>query len=206
MKIICRPLLTWPSALRTNRKRSRFDSPWTATRELLEREARMLGAREIVIQLALDESQIRLDGWPYAAAKTSHPGVTVVLPETHNGRLSWTTDIYTTWQDNVRAIAVSMEALRAADRHGIMQGRQYAGFRELGSGPGSGPMTVEGAANLLADHGGGLALDALDDPHERVAMYRRAVKRLHPDLGGDPDVFRRIEDAKRLLDEHGGAS
>lgn len=52
-----------------------------------------------------------------------------VLAAEKKGRAVFATDAYGTWQMNVRAIAKTLEALRAADRYGATQGRQYAGFR-----------------------------------------------------------------------------
>lgn len=228
MRTVCRPLTDWPGQLRTDaqRKDSPFTASWTDTMELLEREARLLGAREIVLQLAIPDSQIRQDGWPYARAQASHPGVTVVLPESDAGRVSFSTDRYNArhytgylagWQANLRAIALSMEALRAADRHGVTQGRQYAGFRELGAGTpmpaGDTAMTVEDAARFILERGGVPDMRPSDrgiraviaSPVAREPFYRKAAKRLHPDAGGDPALFQRLQEAKRVLDEHGGA-
>lgn len=210
VRIVCRPLRLWPGQLRrlSQRRRGPFSASWSQTQEVLEREARMIGGRELVIQLALGDSSIRRDGWPYANAKPDHPGVTIVVPGSNHGRLSWSTDRYLTWQANTRAIALSMEALRAADRHGVMQGRQYAGFRELSAGDTGEAWTptVKEAAEYLADVGLGKRdawADVLDAPG---IAYRRAARRLHPDVGGDPDAFRRLEQAKAVLDEHGGGA
>jgi hypothetical protein len=227
MRIVFRPLTEWPGQLRTDaqRKDSPFTASWTDTMDLLEREARLLGAREIVLQIAIPDSQIRSDGWPYARAKAAHPAVTVVLPESNAGRVSFSTDRYNErgfhgylsgWQANLRAIALSMEALRAADRHGVTQGRQYAGFRELGSGIAAQAhvMTVEDAARFLIAQGDLTDLEPdemplairnlIDYPDARVPFYRVAAKRLHPDAGGDSALFQRLQEAKRLLDEHAG--
>lgn len=219
VRIITRPLTNWPGQLRTDgqRKPNPFSTTDGQTRELLRREARMLGAREVVLQIAITDSEIRLDGEPYARARATHPGVTVVLPESDQGRISWSTDLYRGgrgpghgtpldgWQVNLRAIALSMEALRAADRHGVMQGRQYAGFRELGDGVpmGAGPMTVEQAAAFVAEHSPAAAHAILDGGRVRVMALRFAARRLHPDNGGDPAQFARLQDAREVLEQHG---
>ena len=221
-RITTRPLLQWPGGLRDDRQRKPcpFNTRHTDTVELLTREARMLGAREVVIQMAIDESQIRLDGQPYASAKTKHPGVTVVLPESSQGRISWSTDRYRGqsggygrvalegWQVNLRAIALSMEALRAADRHGVMQGRQYAGFRELGSGivAPERVMTVEEAARYIcrmANHPQGDADQVIADPDLRKVLWRELVKRYHPDTGfDDGETMTLLSEAREVLERH----
>jgi hypothetical protein len=221
-RIITRPLLTWPGQLRDDddRKPNPFTATHGDTMDLLRREARLLGAHEIVVQLAITEAEIRLDGEPYARAKAKHPGVTVVLPESAQGRISWSTDAYrggnrwtyakgTTrlegWQVNLRAIALSMEALRAADRHGVMQGRQYAGFRELGSGIEAPEhvMTVEDAARFIAEHTPASVEAVLGGGKPREMAIRFAAKRLHPDTGGDAALFARLQEAKEVLERHG---
>lgn len=236
-RIITRPLTSWPGQLRDDaeRKPNPFTATDTQTRELLIREARHLGATEIVLQIALEESQIRLDGEPRAGAKAKHPAITVVLPDSTQGRISWSTDLYRGgarwtyrggdrrlegWQVNLRAIALSMEALRAADRHGVMQGRQYAGFRELGAGIEAPDqvMTVESAATFVVSHAdlaraeadGAFAL--FTGQRESVGQqravvlataYRRAARRLHPDAGGGDELFARLQQAREVLERHG---
>lgn len=224
-RIITRPLTSWPGRLRDDddRKPNPFTATDTQTRELLVREARHLGATEIVLQIAISESEIRLDGEPYARAKAKHPGITVVLPDSTQGRISWSTDLYRGgnrwrygegtrrlegWQVNLRAIALSMEALRAADRHGVMQGRQYAGFRELGAGieEPEQVMTVEDAARFYCRAANWQQADmdrVIADREFRSERYREAVKRLHPDAGGDEELFARLQQAREVLERHG---
>jgi hypothetical protein len=212
VRIVCRPLTRWPSELRTAGQRcaSPFSAPWSDTREQLAREARLIGGRELVIQLAISEVDIRRDGWPYAAARPNHPGITVVVADSDYGRLSWATDRYASWQANTRAVALSMEALRSADRHGVIQGRQYAGFRELPADGQRQPMGVQTAALLIARTAGWRGPDIpssiIHNPDVREKAYREAAKRAHPDSGGDTDAFRGLKQAKDVLDEHGGGS
>lgn len=214
VRIVCRPLMRWPGQLRRPEQRDpgrRFRASWQATTDLLEREAAMIGTRELVIQLAVEEAELRRDGWPRAHTQPRHPGATVVVPDSDHGRLSWSTDRYQAWRHNVRAIALSMQALRAADRHGVMAGRQYAGFRELGAGDGGEAWqpSVDEAAQFLA-HNSGCIGDAWEPLLKRQELvddaYRRAAKRLHPDVGGDPQAFQRLQTAKTVLDQHGGSS
>ena len=71
----------------------------------------------------------------------------------------------------------------------------------------AGAMTVEQAADFIA----GVSM-APDDPtlrpslirnaEARANVYRRAAKRLHPDAGGDTELFRRLQEAKAVLDAH----
>lgn len=82
-----------------------------------------------------------------AARKATHPDASgydstadfqAVMATREHGRAVFATDQYEKWEHNVRAIALTLEALRAVDRYGATQGRQYAGFmQQLTAGAGS---------------------------------------------------------------------
>lgn len=198
-----RPIDTWPGELTAVRRSTPFYSTYSQTLTLLRTELDHLDASAIVIQLALDESQIRLDGMPRAGATPAHPGVILAFDSKH-GPLKYATDVFTHWEANVRAIALELEALRKVERYGITKrGEQYTGWKALGSGIEMGPatMTWDEAAAFLHDAAGwtGDWDPEADRIHIDVA-YRMAAKRLHPDRGGDPEQFKRLGDAKRILD------
>ncbi len=181
MEIKCRPISSFPAEFKAGRMASSpFRSGWTATMELLERELEKLGARGAVIELALTEREIRLDGWPRAEARPSHPGVVISFDSRH-GPLRYGTDAFPHWQDNVRAIALGLEALRKVDRYGIgKRGEQYQGWRQLTAGP---VMTVEDAEKLLDGYGG-----------EKKALFAT-----HPDRGGSEEDFAKVQAARETL-------
>ncbi len=115
------------------------------------------------------------------------------------------------WKENLRAIALGLEALRKVERYGIAErGQQYAGYRELPCGIELGrAMTLEEAAEFLIEHGetGGVRAtvdEFLDDgpfgPQIRAEYFRAAAKKLHPDAGGDPDLFRKLTEARELVE------
>ena len=112
------------------RKRSQFKASYPKNPvQQLERELAYLGAKSAVIQLALPESQIRLDGLPYAKARPFHSGVVLSLQSKH-GPLSYPCDTYRfTGRDNLRGIVLALEAkLRAVDRYGVTKtGEQVPG-------------------------------------------------------------------------------
>jgi hypothetical protein len=201
-----RPIERWPGKLRTwsERKRSLFSAPWRKTLELLQRELFHLDARDIVIQADLREADIRLDGYPRANARAGHPGIILAFASKH-GPLQYAVDTYDDWQDNLRAIALALEALRAVDRYGVTRrGEQYTGWKAIEAG--NGLMTVEAAARFMADHASSATTQGiLADPEVAKTVYRRLARRFHPDAGGDAGLFQRLQEAKRLLDQHGGA-
>jgi hypothetical protein len=115
------------------------------------------------------------------------------------GPLRYATDVFTTWTDNLRAVALGLEALRRVERYGISRrGEQYAGFRALPTGEDTGPPGEAEALRLLAEHSG-ITLTAASRPEIVEAAYRAAVKRVHPDRGGDTRTFQRLQDAIRIL-------
>lgn len=198
MRVLFRPIDEWPETPTRHRQRARFDTGYDATKDLLERECRHLGAREVVIQVAISEQDIRVDGtYPKANARAAHPGVIVAFDSKH-GPLRYATDTFTQWGDNLRAIALGLEALRKVDRYGVSKdGEQYRGWNALPAG--SSMTTVEQAARLLADTSG-LRVDPRDQASIDAA-FRAGVKRVHPDVGGSADEFRALQDAKTLLEE-----
>lgn len=208
MKLVARPIEEWPEQLLSDDQRAwtRFDAPWSDTVELLAREVGMLGGDEVVLQLAVTERDCRLDGWIRANAKPAHPGVIVSFDSKH-GPLRYSTDRFRGlgdrrpgWQANVRAIALGLEALRKVDRYGIARGgEQYRGWNALPAGtemPAA--LTIDSAVAFLHEHAPGIEWD-WDQPDEVRRAYRAAALRLHPDHGGDPADFRRLQDAAELL-------
>lgn len=172
-----RPLDLWPHPETRVRQRGQFEASYTSTRDLLHRECAMLGATSAVIQIAVTEQDIRLDGELRANARPSHPGVIVSLTSRH-GPLTFATDRFAHWTSNLRAIALGMEALRKVDRYGIAEGaQQYVGWKQLpaGADPDRGGDPNRGAA-LVAQHG----------------SLAAALRATHPDHGGDPADLRDV--------------
>lgn len=201
MKVLCRPGHL-PSQT-THRRHGPFDSPWPSTISLLTREARQLGTTLIVIELDLTERDIRNDGWPRNDARPATPAVAVYLDSRH-GDLRYACDTFVHWQDNVRAVALALEALRKVERYGVGgRGEQYRGWLALESGDGAG--TVDDAAQLLLQVANVATERAFPDgwwrnPGDLVAIYRKAAKRSHPDApAGSDELFREVERAYRTL-------
>lgn len=144
----------------------------------------------------------RLDGQLRADARPSHPGVILTIDTRKHGTLVYSTDRFDHWKANLRAIALGLEALRKVERYGIAnRGQQYAGYRELPSGIALGSaMTIEDAARFIAEQAWpGDAIDEQEVLDDLDTAYRAAAKRLHPDAGGDPEMFRRLTVARDLL-------
>jgi hypothetical protein len=176
---VVRPIDRWPGKTTENRRWAQFSAPESATWELLKRELRMLGAKNIVIQLALREDQIRLDGWPKANSNPAHPGIILAFDSKY-GPLKYATDTFYHFKENLRALALGLEALRRVDRYGITKrGEQYAGWKALTAGP-----SREGDA------------DRGRDLIERFGSVTRALKATHPDQGGKRDDYEAVQAAR----------
>jgi hypothetical protein len=226
MRLIFRPIDQWPGELTpaTKRKPAQFSATWSDTLEVLERELDQLGVFEAVIQVAADERAMRLDGGLRADAKVEHPGVILSFETKRHGPLRYATDVFSGgtrynrnggwqqlsgWQMNARAIALSLEALRKVDRYGVTRGgEQYRGFTAIGSGTPmpAAQMTVEDAARFIAANSGGPSINVNADrllgrPDLIAFAYRSAARKLHPDAGGSTEDFRKLQEAKRILDQ-----
>lgn len=181
MSYTLRPMPSWPHGETANRRSAQFKSPsrregdawipgrripWDQTLRELEYEVWAVGGADIVIGVGLSEYDIRQDGAPRANARPmSHPGVEISF-DSRYGRLTYATDVFDDWRDNVRAVAKGLEALRAVERWGVAKrGQQYAGFAMLTAGPGQEELGRE----LVARYGG----------------ITEALRATHPDTGGD---------------------
>jgi hypothetical protein len=186
-----RPIVTWPGVPTPpgERRWSPFRASWDDTLALLDRELRMLGAREVVCQIDIRESDFRQDGQPRANAKAHGPGVILAF-DSRYGPLQYATDVFHDWRENVRATALALEALRKVDRYGVTKrGEQYTGWKMLPA-PSSG-MTLEEAraviAQAVADHG----------------SVRAALAAAHPDRTGGDAQFKRLTQARSIADREG---
>lgn len=219
---LAEPLAHWKPA-GAMRPSSPFSAGYWKTLVLLDRELEHLHARDVFLQVVTDHRGVRLDGQLRADARVDHPGVILTIDTKAHGTLVYETDAFSGgyghnvragWQQNLRAIALGLEALRRVERYGIARrGQQYAGYRELPTGIELGAaMTAEEAAAFLIEYGevegcpDPWTVDALLDdtgPAAREILagyFRRASKKLHPDAGGDPELFRKLSIARELLE------
>lgn len=128
-----------------------FRSSYSATLRLLKEELLKVRATNVTIQAGYKKNQIRNDGMPYADAKPQHRAVVVQFSKRgETGILTFRGTRYKKFEDNLRAVALSLQALRAVDRYGVVDGEQYAGFKQLTAGP----VTREEKVAHLAQHGG----------------------------------------------------
>lgn len=198
-----RPIDVWPGKLRADRDRSPYSAPLKDTLATLKREMFGLSARKIVLQIALREQDLRLDGLPRAGAIATHPGIILAFDSKH-GPLRLFFDRFTRWDHNLRAVAVHLEHLRLAGLYGVgTDGQQYKGWLALPAPEPDDFATAEAAAEFIARAAGvapSLAGEILSDSETRAYYYRIAAKIAHPDVGGDHDQFIRLKTAQSMLD------
>lgn len=202
MRFVTRPLpAVWPTGQRTpaeERRASPFKAPWSATLEMLERELWHLDATDpVVIEAGYKPHELRRDGAPRAGAKPSDPAV-VLSFESRVGPLRYGCDTYRQHDANLRAIVLTLEYLRAVDRYGVTKrGEQYQGWAALPPS-GEGEMSAV-EAEAFVRHWGAPAGVTFTTTDNLAASYRRAAKRLHPDHGGDPAQWRKLDRAAQVL-------
>lgn len=197
-----RPLGPWIGPVTEARQSSaRFRAPWLATLYQLQDETGLLGAQLIVVQVDVTEGDLRRDGMLRANAKVGFPGVRISFDSLF-GPLTYSTDRYDSWQANVRAIVLGLEALRAVDRYGITKtGEQYRGWTAIANSS-LAPMSRQEAARfLVADmHSAFTADQVLADADAAQRAYRIAALKHHPDRpGGNADLMVRLTAARDVL-------
>jgi hypothetical protein len=206
LKAIFRPLRTWPGPATKGRRASPFRAAWPDTLSLLQSEINHLQPRRVVVEMDLQEHQIRNDGYPKANARAGSPGVIVSVELRGATWLRWPCDTFTDWQDNIRAIALTLEKLRAIDRYGVTKrSEQYAGWKALP--PGGATIVAASphaaAQTLLSLAGDGRDPSALTSSWDVVSeVFRAAAKRTHPDAGGSSDDYTRATEARAVLARH----
>lgn len=190
---------------------SPFTASWSDTLDVLDRELWQLQARNVVIEVDVRESALRIDGQLRADAKATSPAVRIAF-ESRHGPLVYATDRYErasyrrssmdSWQHNVRAIALGLEALRKVDRYGITKrGEQYTGWKALPSGSGSlsTALTTSDALRVIAEHAGLPLVDAADGVQLARAV-RAAMANTHPDRNdGARARFDEVDQARQVL-------
>lgn len=199
---------------------SRFTATWRQTEKMLQAEADHLAGRmasnvDVFIEVDLPASAIRLDGGIKSTRTPASHVVAVTVPHRELGELRLVAGRYVTswgeyltgWQANVRAVALTLKAMRDMARWGAATGQQYRGFAAIGAtstgtalGTGLTPadalaMLVTGAGSDPDDYD----MTAADRPDTVASLYRRAAAIHHPDAGGNPAVFARLTEARDLL-------
>lgn len=138
----------------------------------------------------------RMDGLPRSGEREpDDPGAAVYWKDERDRTRSMAIDRYTTVADNLAAIAATLEAMRAIERHGGAEilDRAFTGFAQLPSGEESWLTVLEIEGNPTAEK--------INEQFKRLARIH------HPDAGGDEERFKKISHARdRALKELGASA
>ncbi len=204
-----RPLVVWPfENTKSRRSHWTFKATWGQTLRLLESELSHLRAKDVIFQADFREQDLRLDGMPRSGARQpEHPGI-IISFESKHGPLQYASDSCIFWEHNIRSVALGLGALRAVDRYGITRtGEQYTGWKALNAGA---PIELgaaaffsskDEAADFIGECAGwNIPPDGMDPEVVKIA-YRAAVKKVHPDKGGDVEVFNKLVAALEMIEK-----
>lgn len=175
---------------------------WGRVEREIRNELAHLRAKDVVFMLDLvGPGNIRDDGALRADARPATPRVVLQFTRGDSGvRLTFPCDTYSSWEDNLWAIRLSLEALRSVDRHGVTQGdQQYVGFAALPPATKQG-MTLDEAIVILQMNADAETVDLLTAPAWMLdAIVKRARATTHPDAGGSDGRFQEVETATTLV-------
>jgi hypothetical protein len=194
--------LRWPTGWKRTaaraRKVDRFSSkgPTFGNRALTNSEA----ASRVLLQLerfgvdidqVIISSNVRptLGGLPRSGERNPEdPGVAVYWTKRGEPQRCMAIDCYSNVAGNLAAIAATLEAMRAIERHGgaAILDRAFAGFAAL-------PPSREGLPWVVL----GVEPDASEEDVERA--YRALAMKFHPDRGGTEADMARLNAARRAM-------
>lgn len=178
--------LCWPAGRQMTASRKtnhNFKTSFARARDLCIEEVRRLGGTDVIVSSNI---KLKRDGNPEAVdwgKVIPQPGVAVYF--TRKGKqLCFACDCWAHVQDNMHAISLTINALRGISRWGTgdMMEAAFTGFTALPPAPSSDWWTTLGVS--------------VNASEEQVReAYRILAKKHHPDVGGDAELFRRVQAA-----------
>lgn len=182
--------LQWPDGWKrtTWRETPRFQGQFARDRDSVIHQLKRMGCSNIVVTSDLPT---RNDGLPYANATCTDPGIAVWWVKKGREQVI-ACDRWRTVSFNMRAIDLSIEAMRGIDRWGTsnMVERAFAGFAALPPGS-DGTLPPQPAKRSWREVLGVPAVAGLTNTDLLAiakARHREAIKLAHPDAGGDVAV------------------
>lgn len=215
LKLKYRPITKWPGEENPEPKGSPFRANYQDTLYLLEYELNKLDYLEssLIVEMWVRPQDVFVDGSSLkTGARMDKPGIIMSLTRITNRRpsktqpgyhdydpqqLSYPCDAFTSWKDNLRAIALSLEALRKVERYGVFKYDEIVSRLALPSAEGS-VSTVDSAMAFISKHSS-VPVEALMTPDVIDFAYKKAARKLHPDAGGSQEDFMKLQEAKAVL-------
>lgn len=172
-------------AFRRTGTRSRYTI--TQAVDLILAELGRMGVPHVVISSNL---RVRLDGRPHADQRAPQDAGAAIYFQHRGRQVCFACDKWSTVEDNLRAISLTLEAVRGMERWGAA----------------SIEATFTGYAALPAPAGHRewwevLEVSSFADTSDVRAAYRSLVKEHHPDAGGDAEKFLQIQAAYQAWEE-----
>jgi hypothetical protein len=166
----------------------------------LRRELDRIRAKDVTLAVVVrSDKDIRVDGQLRADAKVVEPGVIVNWTHPKQGPCSMRCDRYKQWFHNVRAIALTLEALRGVTRWACIE--EEAQYRAVLALPSTATITppLQDAMAVLMAHAQ-VPAHTTHSTLEAKSLYRLARANAHPDRhGGDRTAWDAVEAAARTL-------
>lgn len=167
----------WPKT--KERQSSRFNTTLESALSSLKREIQLMGGENVVLS----------SNYTLGANNPKEPGVVAYfdwVEERYPRKIvamAIPCDRWTKIQDNVRAIALTVEAMRGMERWGAkhMIKSMFMGFKALPAGD--------------SDWRAVLKVQQQASAEEIKAAYRKLANELHPDKGGKHEDFIRVQKA-----------
>lgn len=188
--------LYWPDGWKRTsyyqrKQNNQFIKSFAVARDQLLHEVSMLGGRNVILSTNIP---LRNDGLPYANFREPEdPGVAIYF-NYKDRPMCFACDKYRYTRENIRAISLTIGALRGIERWGAsdMMERAFRGFA-----------AIEDKSNSWRDVLG-FKPDERPTADEIDARFREQVKIHHPDSGGDARKFQLIisarEQARKALE------
>lgn len=179
--------LSWPISWPRSRGRqsARFKTAFASAVANVRREVELMGGERLIIS---SNVPLRRDGLPSAKATyVADPGVAVYF-ERKKDPLCFPCDVWDAVDDNMQAVAKTIEALRGIKRWGSVQlaDQAYKGFLMLPA-PEPPPWQILGVSSTATE-------EEIQKAHRRLAFAH------HPDRpGGDEQQMSRINTARAAM-------
>lgn len=170
--------LQWPTGWSRTKipKRSPYKLPLDRALQELTQELRLFRAKDFVVSSNVEP---RLAGLPRGPAAAADAGVAVYWEDQQGRPRVMACDAWDSVRGNVRAIAITINALRQIERSGATQllERAFTGFAALPANAGESSWR-----EVLQIAPGPVTRSQVD------AAYRRLAREVHPDRGGHDDA------------------
>lgn len=168
----------WPRSKRP--QTARFDTSFTSARDGLFREIKLLGGTHVVLSSNLT---LRRDGIPLAGQRQPADKGVAVYFFRRGKQMAFACDRWDKIEDNIRAVAKTIEAVRGIDRWGAseMMERAFTAFEAL--------PPPKSCWDILGIRPGSSEADI-------SAAYRAKARSAHPDAGGSETAMSELNRAR----------